>query len=156
MTRSRWRGRCTPNRLPSIPTDPDCIFCKIVAGELPSETVDSDEHTLAFMDISPATRGHALVIPREHYSNLLEIPDEELERTMLAARRLAARMQEALEPDGFNILNSCGAAAWQTVFHFHVHVVPRYDDDPLKLPWIPEEGDREEIARVAGEIRGGG
>ena len=86
--------------------------------------MDSDAHTLAFMDIAPATRGHALVIPREHYPNLLEIPDRELELTMLAARRLAARMQEALAPDGFNILNSCGAAAWQTVFHFHVHVVP--------------------------------
>jgi len=108
------------------------------------------------MDISPATRGHALVIPRDHSTNVLEISDEDLERTMIAARRLAARMQEALEPDGFNILNSCGAAAWQTVFHFHVHVVPRYDDDPLKLPWVPAEGDREEIARVGAEIRGEG
>jgi histidine triad (HIT) family protein len=108
------------------------------------------------MDIAPATKGHALVIPREHYPDLLEIPDDELERTMLAARRLAARMQEALQPDGFNILNSCGSAAWQTVFHFHVHVVPRYDDDPLKLPWVPAEGDGDEIARIAGEIRGDG
>ena len=108
------------------------------------------------MDISPATRGHALVIPRDHSTNVLEISDEDLERTMIAARRLAARMQEALEPDGFNILNSCGAAAWQTVFHFHVHVVPRYDDDPLKLPWVPAEGDRGEIARVGAEIRGEG
>ena len=116
--------------------------------------MDSDEHTVAFMDIAPATAGHALVIPREHYANLLEIPDDELERTMLAARRLAARMQETLEPDGFNILNSCGSAAWQTVFHFHVHVVPRYEDDPLKLPWVPAEGDREEIARTAAAIRG--
>jgi histidine triad (HIT) family protein len=123
---------------------------------LPSQTVDSDEHTVAFMDIAPATRGHALVIPREHYPNLLEIPDDELERTMLAARRLAARMQETLEPDGFNVLNSCGSAAWQTVFHFHVHVVPRYEDDPLKLPWVPAEGDGDEIAQVAGEIRGDG
>jgi histidine triad (HIT) family protein len=121
---------------------------------LPSQTVDSDEHTVAFMDIAPATRGHALVIPREHYPNLLEIPDDELERTMLAARRLAARMQDALEPAGFNILNSCGSAAWQTVFHFHVHVVPRYEDDPLKLPWVPAEGDGDEIARIAAEIRG--
>ena len=153
---SRWPVACVPNRLPGIASDPNCIFCKIVAGELPSETIDSDEHTVAFMDISPATRGHALVIPREHYPNLLEIPDAEIERTMLAARRLAARMQQTLEPDGFNILNSCGSAAWQTVFHFHVHVVPRYDDDPLKLPWVPSAGDPEEIARVAGEIRGDG
>jgi histidine triad (HIT) family protein len=143
-------------RLPTIASSPGCIFCKIVVGELPSAIVDSDEHTLAFMDIAPATRGHALVIPRKHYSNLLEIPDAELERTMLAARRLAARMQDVLEPDGFNILNSCGPAAWQTVFHFHVHVVPRYDDDPLQLPWIPAQGDSEQIARVAGEIRGDG
>jgi histidine triad (HIT) family protein len=106
------------------------------------------------MDISPATPGHALVVPREHSANLLEISDEDLTRTLLAARRLAARMQETLDPAGFNVLNSCGAAAWQTVFHFHVHVVPRYDDDPLKLPWVPAEGDREEIARIAAEIRG--
>ena len=98
------------------------------------------------MDIAPATAGHALVIPREHSADLIEISDDDLERTMLAARRLAARMQEALEPDGFNILNSCGAAAWQTVFHFHLHVIPRYEDDPMKLPWIPAAGDPEEIA----------
>ena len=134
--------------------DPDCLFCKIVAGELPSETVDSDEHTVAFMDIAPATAGHALVIPREHYANLLEIPDDQLERTMLAARRLAARMQETLEPAGFNILNSCGAAAWQTVFHFHLHVIPRYEDDPMKLPVIPRGGDPDEIAATAKRIRG--
>ena len=108
------------------------------------------------MDIAPATAGHALVIPREHSANLLEISDADLERTMLAARRLARRMQETLEPDGFNILNSCGSAAWQTVFHFHVHVVPRYDDDPLKLPWVPTEGDRAQIAQVAQRIRGEG
>jgi histidine triad (HIT) family protein len=108
------------------------------------------------MDIAPATRGHALVIPRAHSPNLLEVSDADLERTLLGARRLAARLQKALEPDGFNILNSCGAAAWQTVFHFHVHVVPRYDDDPLRLPWVPAEGDRDEIARIAAEIRGDG
>jgi len=81
-----------------------------------------------------------------------------LERTVLASRRLAGKLRAALEPDGFNILNSCGPAAWQTVFHFHLHVVPRYEDDPLKLPWIPREGDPEEIAKLADRIRatGGG
>jgi histidine triad (HIT) family protein len=108
------------------------------------------------MDIAPATRGHALVVPREHSANLLEISDDDLNHTMLAARRLAARMQETLAPAGFNVLNSCGAAAWQTVFHFHVHVVPRYEDDPLKLPWVPAEGDRDEIAGIAARIRGEG
>src|ERR671936_3166641 len=131
----------------------DCLFCGIVAGDVPAQIVDSDEHTVAFMDINPATKGHALVVPREHSADLLEVSDEDLERTTLAARRLARRLEAVLEPDGFNILNSCGAAAWQTVFHFHLHVVPRYEDDPLKLPWIPSGGDAEEIAEIADKIR---
>jgi histidine triad (HIT) family protein len=134
----------------------DCLFCGIVAGEIPAQIVDSDEHTLSFMDINPATRGHALVVSRAHWADLMEISDEDLARTMLAARRLALKIDRALEPDGFNVLNSCGAAAWQTVFHFHLHVVPRYEDDPLELPWIPREGDPDEIAAVAGRIRGDG
>jgi histidine triad (HIT) family protein len=134
----------------------DCIFCAIVAGEAPAQIVDSDEHTVSFMDINPATPGHALVIPRTHSADLIEISDEDLERTMVAARRLTERMREALEPAGFNVLNACGAAAWQTVFHFHLHVIPRYDDDPLKLPWIPRGADMDEVARIAGLIRGEG
>jgi histidine triad (HIT) family protein len=134
----------------------NCIFCAIASGDGPAEVVDSDEHTVAFMDINPATRGHALVIPRAHHVDLIEIPASELERTVVAARRLARRMHESLEPDGINVLNSCGAAAWQTVFHFHLHVVPRYDDDPLELPWVPAAGDPGEIAAVAKRIRGQG
>jgi histidine triad (HIT) family protein len=136
--------------------DPDCIFCKIIAGELPGEIVDSDERTVAFMDINPATRGHALVVPREHSKDLMEISDEDLSACNVAARRLAAKMEDTLAPDGFNILNACRPAAWQTVFHFHVHVIPRYTDDPLKLPWIPRGAEMAEIAAVAGEIRGEG
>lgn len=134
----------------------DCIFCAIAAGDAPAQIVGADEHTVSFMDINPATRGHALVIPRGHSTDLMEITDDDLERTTRAARRLAERMREALDPrpEGFNVLNSCGAAAWQTVFHFHLHVVPRYRDDPLKLPWIPEGGDMEEIATIAERIRG--
>ena len=134
---------------------PDCIFCKIVAGELPSQIVDSDERTIAFMDISPATPGHALVIPRAHSEDLMSVPEEDLIATMLAVRRLAQRMRETIQPDGVNVLNSCGRAAWQTVFHFHVHVIPRYHDDPLELPWVPSAGDPEQIAAVADRIRGG-
>jgi histidine triad (HIT) family protein len=130
-----------------------CLFCGIVAGEVPGQIVDSDEHTVAFMDINPATRGHALVVPRRHSADLMEISDEDLERTTLAARRLARRIGEVLEPDGFNLLNSCGSAAWQTVFHFHIHVIPRYQDDPLKLPWEPGPGDEDEIAGVAEQLR---
>jgi histidine triad (HIT) family protein len=134
--------------------DPDCLFCGIVDGSIPSQTIDSDERTVAFMDINPATPGHALVVPRAHSADLLEIGPEDLSATMLASRRLARRMKEVLEADGINLINACGAVAWQTVFHFHIHVVPRYEDDPLKLPWIPEPGDSDEIAAVAAKLRG--
>jgi histidine triad (HIT) family protein len=133
--------------------DPDCIFCKIVAGELPSQIVDEDGRTISFMDISPATRGHALVIPRAHSRDLLEIGREDLQATILAAQRLARRVKERFGADGVNLINSCGAPAWQTVFHFHVHVIPRYEDDPLRLPWTPAPGDSDEIAAAAAELR---
>lgn len=134
--------------------DPDCIFCKIVAGELPARIVDEDERTIAFMDIAPATRGHALVIPRAHATDLIEVGEEDLAATIAAARRLAARMSERLGAEGVNLLNSCGRAAWQTVFHFHVHVIPRYAGDPLRLPWVPGEGDPQAIDAAAQELAG--
>ena len=133
----------------------DCIFCAIVAGEAPAEILDSDEHTVSFMDINPWTRGHALVIPRTHSADLFEISDSDLTHATAAARRLAERMRETLRPDGLNLLNACGAAAWQSVFHFHLHVVPRYEDDPLEVPLVPSPGDPEEIAATARQIRGG-
>ena len=132
--------------------DPDCIFCKIVAGEIPSTRVHEDERTIAFMDINPGTRGHLLVIPRAHSTDLLEIPHEDLEACARTAQLMAARVNERLHPDGVNLLNSCGQAAWQTVFHFHIHVIPRYAGDPLRLPWHPAPGDREEIAAAAAEL----
>ena len=131
----------------------DCIFCKIAAGELPAEVVQEDEHTLAFMDINLWTRGHALVIPRNHSTDLLEIADDDLACANAAAKRLAGRMKEKLGADGVNLLNSCGQAAWQTVFHFHVHVIPRYEDDPLQLPTRPREADKDDLAAVAAELR---
>ncbi len=134
--------------------DPDCIFCKILAGELPAQIVDEDERTIAFMDIAPATRGHALVIPRAHAVDLLSIGEEDLTAVALAAKRLAVRAKERLGADGVNLINSCGAAAWQTVFHFHVHMIPRYADDPLRLPWAPTPGDQEQIAAAAQELGG--
>lgn len=134
-------------------SESDCIFCAIAAGEGPAEILDSDEHTVSFMDINPATRGHALVIPKRHSADLMEIPPEDLERCTVAAKRLAERLKETLEPDGVNLLNCCGQAAWQTVFHFHIHVVPRWEDDPLELPWTPSEGNMDEIKRTAERIR---
>lgn len=133
-------------------TDPDCIFCKILTGELPATIVDEDERTIAFMDIAPATRGHALVIPRTHTPDLLSIDPDDLRAVAVASQRLAARAKERLTADGVNLVNSCGAVAWQTIFHFHVHMIPRYENDPLRLPWVPEPGDPEEIAAAAQEL----
>jgi histidine triad (HIT) family protein len=130
--------------------DPDCLFCKIVAGEIPSTIVDSDERTVAFMDINPGTRGHALVVPRNHSRDLLEIDPEDLAAVAVAGQRLAGRAKEVLGADGVNLLNSCGEVAWQTVFHFHLHVIPRYADDTVRLPWIPTPGDLDDI-QAAGE-----
>jgi histidine triad (HIT) family protein len=131
----------------------DCIFCKIAAGEVPSEIVQEDEHTVAFMDISPWTRGHALVIPRNHSRNLYEIDDGDLHHAAAAAKRLAERMRDRLRCDGVNLVNSCEPAAWQTVFHFHVHVIPRYDDDSMRLPAGEDRPDPDEVPQVAAELR---
>jgi histidine triad (HIT) family protein len=133
--------------------DPECLFCMIVAREVPAQIVDEDELTVSFMDINPATRGHALVVPRNHSTNILDAPDEDLAATVLAAARLARRVTERLGAEGVNLLNSCGRAAWQTMFHLHLHVIPRYDDDPLKLPWIPAPGEPDEIAAAAAQLR---
>ena len=135
-------------------SDPDCLFCKIIAGELPSQKVAEDERTVSFMDINPATRGHALVVPRAHARDLHEIPAEDLCACATAAQRLAARAVERLGADGVNVLNAAGSAAWQTVFHFHFHVIPRYAGDPLRLPWVPAPGDSAEIAATADALRG--
>jgi histidine triad (HIT) family protein len=135
--------------------DPDCIFCKIVAGELPATIVGEDERTISFMDIAPATRGHALVIPREHSADLLGIEAEDLAAVGLAAQQLARRAKQQLGADGVNLLNACGAVAFQSVFHFHMHVIPRYEGDSLRLPWVPAPGDSQEIAAAAQELASG-
>ena len=132
--------------------DPDCIFCKIVTGELPATIVDEDARTISFMDIAPATRGHALVIPREHSPDLLSIEPDDLAAVNLAAQRLAVGIKDRLGADGVNLINACGAVAFQTVFHFHLHVIPRYEGDGLRLPWVPTPGDADEIAAAAQEL----
>ena len=128
----------------------DCIFCKIVAGELPSEIVQEDEHTIAFMDLNPWTRGHALVIPRRHSRNLYEVDDEDLgPRGGRRPGGWRCACATRLGCDGVNLLNCCEPAAWQTVFHTHIHVIPRYDDDPLQLPVRPRQAEQDELATVA-------
>jgi histidine triad (HIT) family protein len=115
----------------------DCLFCKIVAGGLPSTRVYEDDRVIAIMDIFPATRGHVLVIPRAHARDVHEVSDDDLAAAASAARRLAGMAVSGLGADGVTIMQSNGAAAWQTVFHYHVHVIPRYEGDPLVLPWTP-------------------
>ena len=133
----------------------DCIFCKVLNGDLPSEKVYEDEHAVAVMDINPWTRGHAVVIPKRHAANVFEIEDDELSAVILAAKRLATQMRDTLLGcDGVNLLQSNGAVAWQTIFHLHFHVIPRYEGDPLQLPTRPQPAQPEELAEVAKEIRG--
>lgn len=109
--------------------DADCIFCKIAAGEIPSKTIYEDEQFRVIMDISPATKGHALILPKEHYPNLYEIPEEVAADAMKLAKKLAKKMTEALQCDGFNLVQNNGEVAGQTVFHFHMHLIPRYKND---------------------------
>ncbi|WP_310964856.1 HIT family protein [Nocardioides terrisoli] len=137
----------------------DCIFCKIIAGDLPATKVIEDEQTLAFMDINPGSHGHALVIPKAHSKDLTAIGPDDLAACLSTAQELARRAMENLGADGVNLINCCGAAAWQTVFHFHLHVVPRYADGPhrdgLQLPWVPAPGDPGEIADAARALSNG-
>jgi histidine triad (HIT) family protein len=133
----------------------DCIFCDVVAGKIPGEVIDSDERTVTVMDINPATPGHAVVITRAHAENLFDLGDDDVLAAMRTTRRVAEQMRATLHPAGFNILHNIGRAAWQSIFHFHVHVIPRYENDPLQLPWLPQPADPAELARVAAEIRGG-
>ncbi|WBQ01868.1 HIT family protein [Kribbella sp. CA-293567] len=131
----------------------NCLFCGIVAGTIPSQQVAENERAIAFMDINPATRGHLLVVPRAHSTDLRETTAEDLTATTLLAQSLVSRVIDRLDADGANLLSCIGADAWQSVFHTHLHVVPRYKDDPLQLPWHPAPGDFDEIAATATELR---
>ena len=131
----------------------DCIFCAIIAGEIPAAKVYEDEHVLAFMDIAPANPGHTLVIPKQHYRNIFDMPVEAGTKIMQAAMTLANVIRTALNPDGLNLFQSNEAAGFQTVFHFHLHLIPRWEGDPLRSPWRPREGNTEEIDDIAAKIR---
>lgn len=128
--------------------DQTCIFCRIAAGLAPAFVVEEDDRTMAFMDINPVSRGHVLVVPRQHSTDLLDIQHEDLTATAATAQRVAIRISEVLHADGFNLLNCSGTAAWQTVFHFHIHVIPRYRHDGVRPPWPHLPGDLAEIAAV--------
>lgn len=131
----------------------ECIFCAIVKGEIPSSKVYENEHVFAFMDIAPANPGHLLIIPKQHYRNIFDMPAEIGSKIMEAAVPLAAAIRKALNPDGLNLFQSNEAAGFQTVFHFHLHLIPRWEGDPLRLPWKPKEGDIEEINNIATKLQ---
>ena len=131
----------------------ECIFCAIVEDKIPSAKVYEDEHVFAFMDIAPANPGHLIVIPKQHYRNIFDMPAEIGSKIMEVAIPLATAIREALKPDGLNLFQSNEPAAFQTVFHFHLHLIPRWEGDPLRLPWQPCEGNIEEISNVASKIR---
>ncbi len=131
----------------------DCIFCKIIAGEIPCFKVHEDDDTLAFMDINPAGEGHALVIPKEHAADVHSVSDAAIAATVLTAKRVATAVQKTLNPQGINLVQCNGPAAAQSVFHFHMHVLPRRQGDDLKLNWGLEPGDMNAIGELAERIR---
>ncbi len=133
--------------------DSDCIFCKIVAGEVPCFKLHEDAATLAFMDINPLNDGHALVISKGHHVNIFETPDEAVAAVMAVVKRVAAALRDTLAPDGINILQANGAGAGQSVFHFHVHVLPRRAADDAKINWGFNPGDMGRIEKLAERIR---
>ena len=131
----------------------DCVFCMIRDGKIPSAKVYDDERTLAFMDINPLTRGHCLVATRAHAATLYDVEPEDLKAAIATAKKVAGAIRKALNPDGLNLLQANGAAAFQSVPHFHLHLIPRWTGDGKGFDWKVVPGSREEIAGIADRIR---
>ena len=132
--------------------DANCIFCKIANGEIPSRTVYEDEDFRVILDLNPATKGHALILPKNHFKNLYEIDDETAAKVLPLAKKMATTMTEKLGADGFNIVQNNNEVAGQTVFHFHMHLIPRYQDDNQNLVMQPNEMSPEELDAVRDTI----
>lgn len=115
----------------------DCIFCKIAAGEIPSATLYEDADFRVILDIEPASNGHALILPKEHYANLYELDDELAAKAFVLAKKMITKLTDILGCEGYNVLQNNGSAAGQTVFHFHMHLIPRYAQDNVKVGWKP-------------------
>ncbi|MDE6686255.1 MAG: HIT family protein [Lachnospiraceae bacterium] len=129
-----------------------CIFCKIANGVIPSKTIYEDGDFRVILDLGPATKGHALILPKEHSANLYELPDETASKVMVLAKKMATKMTEKLSCDGFNIVQNNGEVAGQTVMHYHLHLIPRYQDDGQKILWKPTEVSQEELEQVKNSI----
>ena len=134
--------------------DDNCIFCKIANGEIPSKTIYEDEKFRAILDLAPATKGHALILPKNHHKNLFELPDETAAEVFVLAKKLVTQMKDKLNCDGFNVVQNNEEVAGQTVFHFHMHLIPRYTDDNQKISWKPGEPGQEELEAVKQQIIG--
>lgn len=132
----------------------DCIFCKIVNGEIPSKTIYEDENFRAILDMGPATKGHALLLPKEHADNLFELPEEIAKKVLPTARKIAVEMKEKLQYDGINLVQNNGEVAGQTVMHFHLHMIPRYENDGQKIGWVPGKPSQEELEEIKNQITG--
>ena len=132
----------------------NCIFCKIINGEIPSHVLYEDEQFKVILDVNPATKGHALILPKEHYANLYELPEETAADAMKLAQRMMRKMTEKLDCDGFNIVQNNGEAAGQTVFHFHMHLIPRYKNDGEILKYIAGDPGQEELERIKKTLTG--
>ncbi|MBQ7840546.1 MAG: HIT family protein [Lachnospiraceae bacterium] len=130
----------------------DCIFCKIANGEIPSRTIYEDEMFRVILDMGPAARGHALILPKEHFANLYELPEEWCAKAFVLAKKMAALMTDKLGCDGFNLVQNNGEVAGQTVLHFHIHLIPRYKDDGQKIGWNAGSPSAEELDAVKEQI----
>jgi len=130
----------------------NCIFCKIAAGEIPSRTIYEDEAFRVILDLGPATRGHALILPKKHAANLFELPEEDAKNVLLVAKKVAANMKEKLGMDGLNLVQNNGEVAGQTVMHFHMHLIPRYQKDSEMVLWTPTEPSAEELDAVKEQL----
>lgn len=127
----------------------NCVFCSIIGHEIPSATIYEDEKVIAILDIAPSAKGHTVLIPKNHSKDILELPEEEAAHIFVVAKKIAGVLKEELNCDGINILQNNGRAAGQTVFHFHVHVIPRYENDSVKLTWTPGEYKEGEMQKLA-------
>ena len=134
--------------------DPNCIFCKIANGEIPSKAIYEDNDFKVILDLGPATKGHALILPKEHAANLFELPDETASKVLVLAKKLGAQMKENLKADGMNLVQNNGEVAGQTVHHFHLHLIPRYENDGQKILWNPGEMTQDELEEIKNTIIG--
>lgn len=134
--------------------DENCIFCKIAAGEIPSATIYEDEDFRVILDIEPASKGHALILPKEHYANLYELPEELATKVLLVAKKVITKMKDIVGCDGYNVLQNNGEVAGQTVFHYHMHLIPRYKDDDVTIAWKQGTLEEEWKQKIVKEMQG--